>query len=88
VPFAVILGEDEIRAGKIKIKELGLEEGHPEKNGVDVDVSNLVSELKTRIAAWETRTNEKKLLKSNGTVVAEKVNGVEEVGKGVEEVKL
>lgn len=55
---------------------------------MDVDVSNLVSELKTRIAAWETRTNEKKLLKSNGTVVAEKVNGVEEVGKGVEEVKL
>ena len=88
MPFAVILGEDEIRAGKIKIKELGLEEGHPEKNGVDVDVSNLVSELKTRITAWETRTNEKKLLKSNGTVVAEKVNGVEEVGKGVEEVKL
>lgn len=51
VPFAVILGEDEQAQGKIRIKEMGLVEGHPEKDGVLVDVVNLVSEVKRRLAA-------------------------------------
>ncbi|KAI9894663.1 MAG: Cytoplasmic and mitochondrial histidine tRNA synthetase [Vezdaea aestivalis] len=31
IPFAVILGEDEQAQGKLKIKEMGLPDGHPEK---------------------------------------------------------
>jgi histidyl-tRNA synthetase len=44
-----VLGEDEIAQGKVKIKENGLRADHPEKSGVDVDLSNLVSEVKARI---------------------------------------
>ncbi|KFY31080.1 hypothetical protein V493_01444 [Pseudogymnoascus sp. VKM F-4281 (FW-2241)] len=50
VPFAVIFGEDEIAKKQVKIKEMGLDEGHPEKDGVVVDISNLVDEVKRRIA--------------------------------------
>jgi histidyl-tRNA synthetase len=49
VPFAVILGEEELAQGKVRIKELGLREGHPEKDGVLVDMSDLVKELKERL---------------------------------------
>lgn len=49
VPFAVILGEDEQARGQVKIKELGLPDGHPEKDGVFVDINNLVSEVKDRL---------------------------------------
>lgn len=51
VPFAVVLGEDEIKEGKVKIKEMGLPEGHAEKNGVDVELAELVEEIKKRISA-------------------------------------
>ncbi|RAO65895.1 uncharacterized protein BHQ10_001907 [Talaromyces amestolkiae] len=49
IPFGVILGEDELAAGQVKIKEMGLPEGHPEKEGVSVDITNLVDEIKLRI---------------------------------------
>ncbi|KAL8871050.1 MAG: hypothetical protein Q9198_007493 [Flavoplaca austrocitrina] len=49
VPFAVILGEDEEKAGKVKIKELGLPEGHPEKDGVMVNKPDLVREVRSRL---------------------------------------
>ena len=52
VPFAVILGEDEQAAGQVKIKKNGLEEGHPEKNGVLVSIADLVLEVKKRLAEW------------------------------------
>lgn len=42
VPFAVILGDDELAEGKVKIKEMGLEEGHPEKAGVLVEKEKLI----------------------------------------------
>lgn len=45
----MILGEDELAAGQVKIKEMGLLEGHPEKEGVSVDIKNLVDEIKLRI---------------------------------------
>lgn len=45
----MILGEDELAAGQVKIKEMGLPEGHPEKEGVSVDINNLVNEIKLRI---------------------------------------
>lgn len=49
VPFAVIMGEDEIAKGLVKIKEMGLKEGHPEKDGVDVKLTDLVNEIRLRI---------------------------------------
>lgn len=49
IPFAVVLGEDEQAQGKVKIKELGLPAGHPEKDGVLVALADLVSEIKARI---------------------------------------
>ncbi|KAI9720076.1 MAG: Cytoplasmic and mitochondrial histidine tRNA synthetase [Candelaria pacifica] len=49
VPFAVILGEDELVQGKAKIKEMGLQEGHPEKDGVMVDITDLVQQVKARL---------------------------------------
>lgn len=51
VPYAVILGEDELKAGKVKIKELGLEEGHPEKEGVLLPMDELVEGIKSRLTA-------------------------------------
>jgi histidyl-tRNA synthetase len=50
VPFAVILGEDELAQGKVRIKEMGLPESHPEKEGVLVDLKALPEEVKTRLA--------------------------------------
>jgi histidyl-tRNA synthetase len=50
VPYAVILGEEEQAAGKVKIKEMGLLEGHPEKDGVLVNISELPVEVKKRLA--------------------------------------
>ncbi|KAL8794295.1 MAG: hypothetical protein Q9195_003121 [Heterodermia aff. obscurata] len=49
VPFAVIIAEEEQKAGKVKIKELGLPEGHAEKEGVLVAVGDLVREVKVRL---------------------------------------
>lgn len=50
VPFAVILGEDELARGEVKLKELGLPEGHPEKEGVTVSLESLASEVRKRIS--------------------------------------
>lgn len=49
IPFAVILGEDELAQGKVKIKEMGLSEGHPEKDGVMVSIADLVQEVRVRL---------------------------------------
>ncbi|KAI4191294.1 MAG: hypothetical protein L6R41_000221 [Letrouitia leprolyta] len=56
VPFAVILGEDEEKEGKVNIKELGLPEGHPEKAGVMVNKTDLVRELRSRLEK-QAKTN-------------------------------
>jgi histidyl-tRNA synthetase len=50
VPFAIFLGDDEVAAGKVKVKELGLGDGHPEKEGVLVDLEDMVKEVKVRLA--------------------------------------
>lgn len=50
MPFAVILGDDEQAQGQVRIKELGLEAGHAEKAGVLVPLSDLVHEVRTRLA--------------------------------------
>lgn len=54
IPFAIILGEDELAAGKAKIKEMGLKDDHPEKEGVEVELTSLVPELKARINKKQT----------------------------------
>ncbi|MCJ1465902.1 Cytoplasmic and mitochondrial histidine tRNA synthetase [Pseudocyphellaria aurata] len=50
VPFAVILGDDEQARGEVRVKELGLEAGHAEKDGVLVPLTDLVPEVRRRIA--------------------------------------
>lgn len=50
VPFAVILGEDEQARGQVRVKELGLEAGHAEKDGVLVASNDLVAEVRSRLA--------------------------------------
>ncbi|KAI0600309.1 histidyl-tRNA synthetase, class IIa [Biscogniauxia sp. FL1348] len=49
VPFAVVLGEDELAQGKLRIKEMGLPEGHPDKDGVLVNLSEVAEEVKKRL---------------------------------------
>lgn len=56
IPFAIILGEDELAAGKLKIKELGLPEGHPEKDGVEVNKDDVVAEIKKRLKGQEDQS--------------------------------
>ena len=51
----MILAPDEQAKGKVKIKEMGLPEDHPEKNGVEVDSANLPAEVKKRLAAKALR---------------------------------
>jgi len=58
VPYAVVLGEDELAAGMVKIKEMGLPDGHPEKNGVDVELAEIVQEVQARLAARGQREEE------------------------------
>ncbi len=65
IPFAVILGEDEQAQGKIKIKEMGLPDGHAEKDGVMVDTTDLVAEVRERIRK-----------KTDSDRLAESVNGL------------
>ncbi|KAJ0388480.1 hypothetical protein COL922a_000284 [Colletotrichum nupharicola] len=48
-PFAVILGDEEVQKGVVKIKELGLPEGHPQKDGELVDMAALVPEVQKRL---------------------------------------
>lgn len=49
VPFAIFLGDDEVAQGNVKIKEMGLRDGHPEKEGILVSLDNMVAELKLRL---------------------------------------
>ena len=58
VPFAVILGEDELAQGTMKIKQLGLPDGHPEKEGVMVRQNDLVVEVKKRLRDIENKESE------------------------------
>lgn len=49
VPFAIFIGEDEVAQGRVKIKEMGLQDGHPEKEGVLVDIKDMTREVKVRL---------------------------------------
>ncbi|CZT47325.1 probable HTS1-histidine--tRNA ligase, mitochondrial [Rhynchosporium secalis] len=49
VPFTIVVGEDEVAQGKVKIKEMGLREGHPEKEGIMVNLVDVAAEVKSRL---------------------------------------
>ncbi|GAM86026.1 hypothetical protein ANO11243_040360 [Dothideomycetidae sp. 11243] len=49
VPWSILLGDEELANGQCKIKELGLPEGHPEKNGVLVQLKELEKEVLSRV---------------------------------------
>ena len=49
IPFAVILGEEEMGRGEVRVKEMGLEEGHREKDGVLVKMGELVGDVRGRL---------------------------------------
>lgn len=53
VPFAVMIGEDELKEGKVKIKEMGLPDDHAEKKGVEVSMDDLVVQIRKRLAQKE-----------------------------------
>lgn len=48
-PLCVILGEDEQMKGEVRVKEMGLPDGHPEKEGVLVKIDNLAEEVVRRV---------------------------------------
>ncbi|KAF1365735.1 histidyl-tRNA synthetase-like protein [Lizonia empirigonia] len=50
VPLAVILGEEELKAGQVKIKVMGItDENNPEKDGVLVARTDMVAEIRKRL---------------------------------------
>ena len=55
------MGEDELAAGVV-IKEMGLLDGHPDKNSIDVKLADLVAEVRSRLAACSTK--ETKLIRA------------------------
>lgn len=69
IPFGIILGEEELANGKVRVKEMGLEEGHPEKEGVLVDLVSLVTEVKSRLARKSGGSVEGLTKELQGTIV-------------------
>lgn len=53
VPFAVILGEEELAAGQVRLKQMGLSDSHPEKEGVLVAITELPGEIRRRLDQME-----------------------------------
>lgn len=49
MPFTVVIGEEEVAQGKVKIKEMGLREGHPEKEGILINLVDVATEVKQRL---------------------------------------
>ena len=76
VPFAVILGEDEQAQGKVRIKELGVPDDHPEKEGVLVLLTDLVEEVKLRLSR-----------KSQAASIGEVTGKIDGLSVGVNETK-
>lgn len=80
IPFGIIIGKDELDQGKVKIKQMGLPEGHPEKEGVLVNLSDIVPEVKRRL---ETFSKVSETFKS-----AEGLKVVDGIKGQLEEVQL
>lgn len=85
VPFTVVIGEDEMAQGKVKIKEMGLREGHPEKEGVLVALTDLVPEIRKRL---ERKVTLDSLVKeAEGLRVVDGIKGEPQTIDGVVEAK-
>ncbi|GAP91326.2 putative histidyl-tRNA mitochondrial precursor [Rosellinia necatrix] len=56
-PLAVIIGEDELKAGKVRVKVMGLPDGHPDKEGKLIEKTDLTAECKKLLAEESQRTN-------------------------------
>lgn len=72
--------------GKVKIKEMGLREGHPEKEGVLVDLKELVPEIRKRLerkAAIDSLVKE-----AEGLRVVDGIKGEPQTTDNVEEAKI
>ncbi|KAL7911229.1 hypothetical protein GGI35DRAFT_468841 [Trichoderma velutinum] len=90
VPFAIFIGEDELAQGKVKIKEMGLKDGHPEKDGVLIDTTRMADDLKYRIQRkreLESITIQAEGLKVVGGVKGEAAKPAEEAPKEEEASK-
>ncbi|TAQ89718.1 hypothetical protein B7494_g1959 [Chlorociboria aeruginascens] len=88
VPIAIVIGEDEMAQGKVKIKEMGLRDGHPEKEGVLVNLADLVPEVRTRmkrIANLESLAQQAEGLKVVHGIRGDPEKTGEEATKSVEE---
>lgn len=55
VPFCIVIGEEELSKGQVKIKEMGLRDGHPEKEGTLINLEDIVPELSQRLKLKESR---------------------------------
>ncbi|KKY36852.1 putative histidyl-trna synthetase [Diaporthe ampelina] len=73
VPFAVILGEEELANGQVKLKQMGLDDGHPEKEGILVPIPNLVSEVRRRLE--QLRKLEEMTVDASGLRVVDGIKG-------------
>lgn len=81
VPMAVVIGEDEVAQGKVKIKEMGLRDGHPEKDGVLVDLADIVPEIRQRL---KRKANLDQLAQeAEGSRVVDGIKGEPEKVEGV-----
>ncbi|KAK1250429.1 hypothetical protein MKX08_010432 [Trichoderma sp. CBMAI-0020] len=82
VPFAIFIGEDELAQGKIKVKEMGLKDGHPEKDGVLVDTVRMAEDLKYRIQ--RKRELESITIQAEGLKVVDGIKGNQAAKKEAE----
>ncbi|KAM0450376.1 hypothetical protein ACHAPV_004044 [Trichoderma viride] len=82
VPFAIFIGEDELAQGKIKVKEMGLKDGHPEKDGVLVDTIRMAEDLKYRIQ--RKRELESITIQAEGLKVVDGIKGNQAAKKEAE----
>lgn len=73
IPFSVIIGENELAEGKVTLKENGLREGHPQKSGVSVNMSDLVSEVKRRLE--QKAKMDSMIIKGEGLRVVDGIRG-------------
>lgn len=73
VPFAVILGEEELANGQVKLKQMGLDDTHLEKEGILVAIPNLVSEVRRRLE--QLRKIEEMTVSASGLRVVDGIKG-------------
>ncbi|KAL2144169.1 hypothetical protein VTI28DRAFT_9544 [Corynascus sepedonium] len=87
VPFALILGEDELAQGKAKLKEMGLPDDHPLKEGELISLDNLIEEVKARLVRkqeLDNITEQAEGLKVVGGVKGEEVKAAAETAQSAE----